>query len=174
MPENKRKHKSNLSACSPDCPVIILAVPVDTCPDQHSAGPPPPAQHPDFPQSHTRNLRIQIIPEQKTHQRASRAPTPLVPDWPNPLPTLCSCILTLPAVSTTQGTTLEKINLCWEKEKRFPVAQHVGLSVKGKVKPLRIVPQQQQHCISVVFTHFITLKQKMKANDEAWNSKGLP
>lgn len=34
-------------------------------------------------------------------------------------------MFTLPAVSTTRGTTLEKINLCWEKGK---------MSAKGEVR----------------------------------------
>lgn len=84
MSENKREHDSNLSARPPDCPVTVLPVPADTCPEQQSTAPPAPAQHHDSPQNRCRDLRIPTV--LKTHDRSSGAPTPLNTDWMDPPP----------------------------------------------------------------------------------------
>ncbi|KAK9522070.1 hypothetical protein VZT92_018560 [Zoarces viviparus] len=81
MSEYKREHDSNLSARPPDCPVAVLPVPADTCPEQQSTAPPAPAQHHE-PQNRCRDLRIQTV--LKTHDRSSGAPTPLNTDWTDP------------------------------------------------------------------------------------------
>lgn len=152
--------QSNLSARSSDSSVIILAVPTDTCLDQQSTGPWVPAQHHDQkPQD----------PKAKTSPGASRACTPLITDWPIPCRPSAHTYLLYQLCQHARGTTLEKINFCWEKTKRVTGSSPgSSMSVKGEVKPFK----WQHHHSTVAVKHFITDKEKMKAKDEAIQFKG--